>query len=91
MRQRMAEAVGAEPSAESHFGAKALQGSVSALSDWVMSNLSWAEASEPGALSNLSGALSELKEAVRLLTTMPGVDWEMTCRQSVQSMMQIHP
>ena len=71
MRQRIAEAVGSEP-AESHFGAKALQGSISALSDWVMSSLSWAEASEPGALGNLSGALSELKEAARLLTTMPG-------------------
>ena len=56
----------------SHFGAQALQGSISALSDWVMSSLSWAEASEPGSLSNLSGALGELKQATQLLTRMPG-------------------
>lgn len=63
---------GASQPAESHFGAAALQRSVTALSDWVMSSLSWVEVPEPGALTGLSGALEELKHAAQLLTSLPG-------------------
>ena len=56
----------------SHFGAVALQRSVSMLSDWVMSSLSWVEVSEPGALGGLAGALEELKHASHLLASLPG-------------------
>ena len=60
--------------AGSHFGAQALQRSVSMLSDWVMSTLAWVETSEPDALNGLSGAFDELKSAAQLLTTMPGMN-----------------
>ena len=59
---------------ESHFGGHALQRSISTLSDWAMSSLSWVEASEPESLKSLSGALDELKRAAQLLSTnLPGI------------------
>ena len=65
-------AVGASEPVGTHFGAAALQRSVSALSDWVMSSLSWVEVSEPGALGGLSAALEELRHAAQLLASLPG-------------------
>lgn len=59
--------------AESHFGVHAFQHSISMLSDWAMTSLSWVEASEPESLLSLSGALNELKEVSQLLSSkLPG-------------------
>ncbi|GAX76281.1 hypothetical protein CEUSTIGMA_g3726.t1 [Chlamydomonas eustigma] len=54
-----------------HFGAHALQHSATALTDWVMSNMSWLEVSKPGSLDQLSESFGGLKRTTALIASIP--------------------